>query len=816
MILGKRPQQTISQPQTLHSAKPTDKRKKPSMRKKLIMVFSIMFLVLVAVLAVLGIMLHQEMASYKPTFAGIGGIPYISSYLQAQRSLFYGESSSILPFVQISYSSRNVSYINVVASYYDSPPPTHIFVLNWSNQCYQCGDISAVVSNLSLDLGAFGLLNGTNKLSVISRQSLSTMPANSILIILNGLMPDYMVSNSNGSEVPLTQILSKGVTVMYIGRNFSRLVSEQDVIVPAINNPGYLTTGIPSQINTSYEANSLYVYAFNNPTFVFSTPTSQATYGPITYESVGSGSLVAFSNYLNTWPNTTASASDISQAISSLLWLPSFGTTTFTFAPSNVVLSSGIFGNVGKPIKSGRSFFGSATAYGKIAVSGVNPNGNVVYDVLYYTPKIISQGSLSMPSIVIPNKIFNATISVFTTKNQFIEPHMTIYNTNLTEIRQLPPLFAKNITPPAYTVISTQNIVLPPGGYIASIEGFSNQQYASAYFIVPNVTLGLAQQVNATAFNLSATMAGVPLNDVNATVSINNNFYRNVTIKNGYIMYALPSNSSIPGGALTFTANVLGRKSYYVTTYTPVNISINPQYIEFIFAMLIVVLEITLIKAPVRDDFFIDVPSLPKPESSKIKIKSTELIGVFDKLNYYYHWHFMPLSKSEFRFAVANNIRINNMPITLTYSNIDEVLNGLTEKGYIISADELYAPTTWIEQSKHDIEYLATFKKLRLFLVSNGHIFTDLDKSDTSDIVTTLHNERAYIVVYSSTSRFMKNLPIVAGVKTYIVFLNEDRLEEFRRSLYDVAGLVNEQLKLYISTGTVVLVNADNPEGLPT
>jgi hypothetical protein len=171
----------------------------------------------------------------------------------------------------------------------------------------------------------------------------------------------------------------------------------------------------------------------------------------------------------------------------------------------------------------------------------------------------------------------------------------------------------------------------------------------------------------------------------------------------------------------------------------------------------------------------------------------------------------MPLSKSEFRLGISSNVRYNGIPIMLTYKNVEFILAGLISKGYLVSADELYAPKAWIEQSKHDIEYLATFKKLRLYLVSKGHIFTDMDRSDTADIVTTLHSEKANIVIYSKTSKF-KDIPVYNNVKTYLAFLNGDRLEEFKQKVYNSSNANAERLKIYMSIGNLVLVDADAPQ----
>ena len=169
----------------------------------------------------------------------------------------------------------------------------------------------------------------------------------------------------------------------------------------------------------------------------------------------------------------------------------------------------------------------------------------------------------------------------------------------------------------------------------------------------------------------------------------------------------------------------------------------------------------------------------------------------------------MPLSKAEIKAAIALNMKYNNIPVELTYRNIDALLDSLLVKKYIVNGDDLYAPASWIEASKHDIAYLATFKKLRIYFVTHNYTFTDIDASGEADIVATLHGDSRYVVIYSETSRF-KNIPIYPGFKTYLAFLNSDAMEEFKSGLYNTSSENAEKLKMYISADYIRLVDADN------
>ncbi|MGC9190802.1 MAG: hypothetical protein ACP5FR_02720, partial [Candidatus Micrarchaeia archaeon] len=281
----------------------------------------------------------------------------------------------------------------------------------------------------------------------------------------------------------------------------------------------------------------------------------------------------------------------------------------------------------------------------------------------------------------------------------------------------------------------------------------------------------------------------------------------------GTIVYKLPQGISVPYGVTTFKISMLSSQFQYKLNRVAPKVVINKQYIELAIVSIVVLLMVTMVKAPNRDEFYIDIPSLPVQDKVNITVPVRDILALFDKQNISYRWKFMPLSKSEIKAAISANIRYNNMPIGVTYNNVDQIVDQLVSLGYLVSADGLYAPSDWVTKSGHDIEYLATFKKLRLYFVTHAYMFTDLDSSNLADIVTTLHGERVYIVIYSKTSKFIK-IPVYGNQPTYIAFLNSFKLDEFKEDLYSTYTPEAEQLKIYISSGVVHLISADAPEEL--
>jgi hypothetical protein len=198
-------------------------------------------------------------------------------------------------------------------------------------------------------------------------------------------------------------------------------------------------------------------------------------------------------------------------------------------------------------------------------------------------------------------------------------------------------------------------------------------------------------------------------------------------------------------------------------------------------------LMVTMVRSPNRDDFFIDVPHLPKQQRTFITLNAQDVMFVFQKLNTYYHWRYMPLSVSEFKLAIASNIRYNGIP-GQPYPFERGGASGPADckRAGHIWPDDLYAPKGLDRRGAS-----TTYSTLRcsrssvIYMVTHAYVFTDLDTSQTSDMNVVVGGERYNVVIYAPSSRF-KSIPVVANSKTFIAFMNDDRLEDFRdRLIFD-------------------------------
>jgi hypothetical protein len=742
---------------------------------------------------------------------------HINATIKDQDVLSYSNIRQLVPFVLLSYTASNVTSINANISILTYPAPQKIYILNDSNECFDCGNSAAIGRSIDSSLIKYGLIQTPSDVSTISPSNLRSIQPDSILIIINGLLPSAFVNSTNNASA-LSYLLGIHTSILYVGDNFSRVLLPDSVVTPAPSSmPQYLATVKHPPFN-----GLLNTYYFNKSTFSFF---SGQSYQFLTYINVDNGSIAAFPNTPNSWNSSNQTGRDIAKAVYQLFWLPkyAYGSRTVTTASRN---SSGQFGvPLNSIFISSNSLFASqSSATGSIrvvlAANAVYQSGNSnnTYKYIYARPNILSNGTIGMQNSIIigQNVPINFTIHTNVLQSAAINttPYIDIYDLNMTQVYTSPTPFLHGIFG-NFTFLIYENLLLPPGrSYIIELHSFYGTEYAAALFNAYPVKLNILRQNFTTdSFLFSVTSNNQPISGINYTMSLNNIYPKNGTIQNGLINYSLPSGTPSVSGILNFTLSILGSKSYVITQNYPATIMINEQYIEVAAVVVVMLLMIILVRAPNRDEFYIDVPALPEEQKTMVDIKASEITAAFDKLNTSYHWKFMPLSKPEIRSAISGYIKHNNMPISLTYNNVERILDKMAVNKYLVTIDDLYAPSQWIQQSNHDIEYLATFKKLRIYLVTHSYIFTDLDISTNADIVATLRNEKRYIVIYSKTSRFQK-VPVYTGSKTYIVFLNSYKLEEFRSELYNSQKPEAEELKMYISAEIIKLVEADDPSEL--
>ncbi|ASI14041.1 hypothetical protein Mia14_0743 [Candidatus Mancarchaeum acidiphilum] len=786
----------------------------------------IAILILVVVMAIIfaGIFayLSSLFAQLKPPAPPV--LKYIAPsenvYLTGQNLLFYNYSYDIMPYTLLDYAASNVTGLYINESILQKSPPSYneIYILNYTNDCLSCSNPTAEVSYITNDLIKYRIISNYSQVQVVSASQVASLPNNSILIIMNGRLPismmgNYSLSDNNpqlarqyneSNTSVIGYALMKGISIIYIGNDFSSLVGPGDIVVPDSRMPSYLST---SGVSPLPKENGFY---FTNRTFVFN---NGRTYGPVSYTYVYNGTIIAFSNYLSSWPSLNDSAYDIAKSISQLYWIPTYisGTATVNVGLNNVVSGSeGVFLNSStlgysypliKKLNSGIirivAYTNSTYGFG---------NGSI-YNYLTYKPDYKVYGKLGIQNNIVAGSTDPVDMDIFTNSstNVNIVPHLAIYYTNMTKFEDI--YLTSFEASGNFSLIQYKTFTLPPGQYIAILRNDLDFDYASALFTVPPISVTLSPYFTKNVFTFTVYSQGKPISGIPYSINVDGKYTQNGTVENGVINYTLPKTAPKLTTKSTFNLNMLSTD--FVNTATPPTFHINSEYIEAGIVFLVAFIVIVFVHPAPRDEFYIDVSNLPVAKKQDIRLKDIDLIGAFDKLNTYYHWRYMPLTVHEFRTAVSNYIRSNNIPVNLTLNNINTILTQMVEKNELVSVRDLYAPKSWITLSKHDIAYLAIFKELRMFMISHAITFTDLDSNDKADMVIAMKDQKANIIIYSKTSKF-KEVSITPGLKTFIVFLSEEELNKFKETVYSVSSYDMDLFRIYLSSGLVKLVSLDN------
>ena len=323
--------------------------------------------------------------------------PHLGTSIFDEELLYYNYSEYLYPYVGVSYIVSNASQININASLYKYMPPSRVFILNYTDACYECGNVIETVASMRANMTRYGIGGMSANLTTINLRDLGSLPNDSILIVLNGLLP---ISFDN-TTVPLIQtLLQRHTTILYVGQNFTvQMVigaSSTQELVRTL--PGYLSYGSPQHPSGKNPGAGFY---FNSPTFSLSGQNA-STHGYISYINAFNGSIVTFPNTLSSWKTPAQAGADLAKAISEMFWLPEYAqgfssarTAQNESARLGVILNS---------IKTDLNASTYDTGYIRAAVS-VNSSINISYSIFHYIlarPAFTSNGTMSAQGSYLP------------------------------------------------------------------------------------------------------------------------------------------------------------------------------------------------------------------------------------------------------------------------------------------------------------------------------------------------------------------------------------------------------------------------------
>ncbi len=724
--------------------------------------------------------------------------------------LQYNGSQGVAGYALLKYIAFNATGVNVSTYLYAEKPITKIYFVNTTvgavNYCVRCFAPETLADQVYSDLSAMGEIINSSTFNYVNIDNLGSVPNDSMIVIASGLMPTgLMPYPSYGGpgfvqNISILTLMKRGDTIIYVGKNFSTTIgiggniflTPQDTL-NALSNASITTA-------TGQNANRSYIESTDNQTtFLFFGGTVGEN---ATAVASGNGTIVALGNYPEAgWTNESSLAKSISRVINSRFWMNAIGYGSINESVTN---DTGYI-----PALTTQQAIGAGSVpnnvYGVALVRFYN-NGNYKNVTVPFRPYMNTRGKLYMPATFGEMQNLPVTVAINSTNNQQTSYYIDIKNAEGQNYGALNLGFYSQ----SFDIIHYYSFSIPSGYYIASLRDIYNNTYAEALFSVAqvNITPISTNFKNGTfLFNLRSN--GQEISNASYSVKMNGAYEQSGTIQNGILTYKLPMGTITGYGSKTFVFSMFGTTYSYNVNYQGSGQSIPPIYIEFLIAAIFVVILNMVLKAPNVDNYYIDIPKFPPVKKTKVKTDANAIINVFDSVNYSYHWKFMPLTAEEVKTGISANIRYGNMPIAVTLQNTSALLNKLVTNGMLSVISGYYAPVKWIESSKHDIEYLTIFRKLRDYCVTNAMLFTDLDASQNSDMIITKMGVQAHIVIYSSISG-MKDIALNNSHKIYLVFLNEGLKLDFMNSLYNSYGEEAQLMKIGIEYSYIVLIDTDN------
>ncbi|MFP3289553.1 MAG: hypothetical protein RXO35_03970 [Candidatus Micrarchaeota archaeon] len=775
------------------------------MKASRILIISIaIILIIAAFLFALSAYIHSQLKTSIPAYISYGK-PYFNFSIYTDGVLGYENNQYAVPFVVLNYTASNVINATISVNFYTSNPIRNIYYVSSPAMCIGCFNDQEVTTALRYYLERYALLNNAT-FNVVNIGSIGSIPPNSTIILATGLLPITLMPNSgyNGNTTLLT-LLSKGDTVVYVGDNFSRSIGTGSII--------FKTSSQSMQVLNQYGLNWSMPLTSSN-LFYFSKPTFSLAnrYGNVSYTNVLNGTLIAFSNQpTSAWPNASYMARDIAFALYNRFWIPEI-------AYGNYTLSKPTSGSLG--VFALQKFMN----YSNIGrINYTYPLVNVVfsnstnYSITYKRFNVYAKlnGSLSIPSPIAETQTVPIVIgmNINSPTRKLVIPHIDLYTSNMTYVTSIPIGFFNTST--GINIIKYESFGMPSGYYIAILRDFNNRPYAASLFELAGIEISpinLNFRNGTFLFRLSSL--GMPIANSTYSISLDNSYLTSGITNNSEILYRLPKGSVIGYGTQTFEINIFNSKYTYVTQYSKEILHIPVYYIEFAIVIIIVIVLNLVIKAPNRDEYYIDIPEIPRSKKTHVVVPKKEILDLFDKINMHYHWKYMPLLPEEIKNGIAANLRYNNMPISITLQNVNIILTKLVNSGDLTNIKDYFAPKRWIDESGYSIEYLATFRRLRDYFVTAGISFTpDLGAAQDADIDITKNGVEAQVFIYAETGKRSK-IWVGGDTKKFIVFFDEERKLKFIEALYSSFGDESEVLKVAIANGLIKLIDTEHLDQL--
>jgi len=743
--------------------------------------------------------------------------PSIDNVIDGAAILSAGEKNEPLHVAaaMVDYQTKNLDNYTIQVTTYDMKIPSEVFMLNSERYEEETKTYPDFVKTLRIDLAKRKIA-----LNEITVKQLETLPEGAIVVVPSGYIPEELIGV--GSTLTMEKLVSRGVVVVYIGQPFTSMLNGT-VTVPT---PQPTLKSLPVSFDESADLSPTGDIRLFQPLYGLSNTggagwSSSVVYGAVSIAKKEDGAFVFVPQTLDGgWrKNFTAAADDISKIISDTPWAePNAPPKNYTF--------------INKDELSGKRYvfsepFPNPEATIRLDFTGYSSNlNNPVMETMFWRQGPASQSDLFIEfgGQVVPTNITSKPVRMNARLREPVsyQPDISLVVDDAygQEVQDFPQ---GNINVQAADPNFDPLIYVDRGEYIVRLIDDSNRIYTQTYMNVVSVDITYEgqdrQKPSVYLFDLS--MGGEPYSLGDVSVSVDNGKYGTYTFSNANSVsvdvggYTGSDQLPIGNHSFEFTAGGL-KKAVSVVRATATPPILSDPVFWAVIALTALIVGFGVLFARQEETFYaIDIPDFPPVARTKIPLSPDAVLGIFEKLNDTYRWQNTPLTPSEVKNGFKD-IFYHGKPVIITDYNVEYLLEELEKKGYVKESVGYYGLATWLERSKHSMDYIALMRRLRDICVNNAIPFTGTGESETADSEITVVGQQMFVHFYDRSGDVRKllsrTLSTISKGITILLFKNpadKDAFQDLLNSSPSAAPLI---AKMEADSGSLQFLTVDEFE----
>ncbi|MBD3397672.1 hypothetical protein GF412_00870 [Candidatus Micrarchaeota archaeon] len=690
-------------------------------------------------------------------------------------------------FVMLEMKGEPAGEVPITLEAYNSVVPSSVYVLR-SNR-YQAETYPEFINSLESSLSNWGI-----PVNEVGMGGLASLPSQSLVIVPSGYIPEELL---NGQDTRITELLERGVTVLYIGQPFFRMYTTEGAVVSS--NPAALD---PLAITFDESAPPSSEGEFRMKSALYAISGASLVRGSVSAYRYGDGYLVALPQTLDGgWEDGQDAASDVYDLVVNTPWLAPIGDASRTVE----------IGSNESLVQLFTTTFEGDSKYLKIY--GFDNESQLGFSTVIYAKKSTKGEIYTQGHEITPAGLGSTQMDIMAELNEEGGEERLFFSVTelLAELDREPIATAK--VPLNSRPTFPYTFVLPSGDYILNIIDSDGRAYARSYMRVG--TLEIVQGRHSTlndVYRFSFYLDGSPV-QVTGQVYVDGNKAAMQEFSN--VQSLEVDAAELTGGPLaaneehTFTFE-LGEFEFTETTTKFASRSIfeDPLILGGI-GIAVVALGIGILFARKGVTMYgLDIPDFPPQSTTKIPMKKEKLLEIFKKVNERYKWKNTPLTLSEIKGGFRNML-FEGKPLFISDYNLEYLLLRLAGMDLVKKELDYYGLTSWEEEAGNTIRYLASFRKLRDICINNAVPFTPPDSSEDYDSKITILGQDIYVHLYDNAGRVIPNA--LSSLKNGLnIILFEEQAEKSEFYEYLSSGYKGgTMLKLEVQSGSVLLKTWD-------